>query len=162
MRKFSKDSKGFTLIELLVVITIISILSVGVWVALNPTRRFYESRNSRRVTDINNILTAVHECIVDNGGTETACIGTLVDDEVYEIVNTGIAAECDDVCTGVTSDTHCAAIDGLLGAYLKSLPTDPGGVTTDHTEYTISIDVNNMITIGACSAENSVIIEAAR
>src|SRR3989338_5447451 len=150
--------KGFTLIELLVVIAIIAILAVLVFVALNPAARFQDARNSRRVNDVNNYLTGIHECIVDNAGSLTPCIGTLTANETYEIVNTGISAACDDVCDAtstsqVTDDDNCAVLDTTLAAYLKTLPVDPGVVTTDHTEYTISRDSNNIITIAACSSE---------
>src|SRR3989338_7101975 len=89
--------KGFTLIELLVVIAIIAILAVLVFVALNPAARFQDARNSRRVNDVNNYLTAIHECIVDNSGSLTPCIGTLTANETYEIVSNAAAA-CDDIC----------------------------------------------------------------
>lgn len=166
--KTYKGSRGFTLIELLVVITIISILAVGVFVALNPTRKFYESRNARRVTDVNNILTAIHECIVDEGGNAGPCVGTLgttvTVGTTYEL---GTAASgCGDVCTGVADD-DCLDIGGTrpgngVGNYLRTLPTDPGGVTTGHTEYSFTINSDNMVTITACSAENGVTVEASR
>src|SRR3972149_10727287 len=62
-------NNGFTLIELLLVIAIIAILATIVIVALNPVQRFADARNSRRWNDVNSILTAVHEYIVDNDGT---------------------------------------------------------------------------------------------
>jgi len=153
--------KGFTLIELLVVIAIISILAVIVFVALDPITRLAEARNSRRWGDVNNLLTAMHECLVDNDGALASCGGVPVAGETYEIVSDA-SSGCDDVCTGVTSDTHCADLDTPLVAYLKTLPTDPGGVTAGHTEYSISIDSNNIITITACSAENSAAISVSR
>lgn len=163
MLKMMKSTKrGFTLIELLVVIAIIAVLAVIVFVALDPARRFADTRNSRRVTDVNNILTAVHTCIVDNGGLLVPCLGTLVAGERYEIVTGATAAACDDVCTGVTSDTHCAALDTTLAAKLKSIPVDPGGVAAGHTEYTIDVDANNIITIAACSVESGATVQVSR
>lgn len=157
----SNTAAGFTLIELLVVIAILSILAVVVFVALNPVQRFKDSRNARRRIDVANYLTAVHECIVDNDGATSPCFGSLADDEVYEIVSSG-SSGCDDVCTGATNDTHCAELDTLLEDYLKELPTDPSGVASGHTEYSISFDVDNgMVSINACSAEDET-IEAAR
>lgn len=148
-----KTFRGFTLIELLVVISIIAILAVVVFVALNPVQRFADARNSRRWTAVNNILTAVHECIIDNDGSASACIGSLSAGTKYEIVSSA-SSGCDDVCTNAGSDSSCADLDTLLAAYLKELPTDPGGVTTGHTEYEIVIDSNNIITITSCAAES--------
>lgn len=155
------SQKGFTLIELLVVIAIIAILAVLVFVALNPAARFQDARNSRRVNDVNNYLTAIHECIVDNGGALAPCIGTLTANDTYEVV-TSAASGCQTACATATSDTHCADVDTTLAAYLKSLPTDPGGVTAGHTEYSINIDSNNIITIAACSAEGGDVIQVSR
>lgn len=149
----SSESAGFTLIELLVVIVIISILAVVVFVALNPIQRMADARNSRRWNDVNNYLTAVHECIIDNDGSASACIGSLTAGTKYEIVSSA-SGGCDDICSNAGSDASCADIDTLLAAYLKELPTDPGGVTTGHTEYEIVIDSNNIVTITACSAES--------
>lgn len=152
-------NKGFTLIELLVVIVIISVLAVVVFVALNPVERFQDARDSRRWSDVNNVLTAVHECIVDNDGSFDDCLGIedtdWVDDTTYEIVSDATTG-CDDVCTGAALDTSCLDLDSTtdMAKYLKELPTDPGGVTSGHTEYSITVDSNNIVTIASCSAEN--------
>jgi prepilin-type N-terminal cleavage/methylation domain-containing protein len=63
----SKEAQGFTLIELLVVIAGIVIIAAIVFVAVNPYRRFAESRNSRRQVEIKSILDAVNLYVSDNG-----------------------------------------------------------------------------------------------
>lgn len=161
MKKKNILNKGFTLIELLVVIAIIAILAVLVFVALNPAKRFQDSRNSRRATDTGEILTAVHECIVDNAGNVVPCLGTLTTNTTYEITSSGSTGGCtaSAICTGVT---NCANLSTSLGAYLKTLPADPGGITAPGTEYTINVDSNNIVTINSCAAEAGVIVRASR
>ena len=171
IKKF-RNKEAFTLIEILVVIAILAIIAVVVFVALNPAQRFADARDSRRVNDVNSYLTAVHECIVDNGGTISDCASTngatLVADEVYHIVGSTTytapfgTPPCNAQCAGtVTSTAHCADIDDDLAAYLRSLPQDPNVTATDQTGYTISRDSNNLITIAACNAEGGT-IEASR
>lgn len=153
---------GFTLIELLVVVLIISILAIVVFAALNPAQRLAETRDARRGQDLNQILTAVHECIIDDDdNTISDCLGSYTAGDTYEIVNDGISSGCDDVCTGVTSDSHCMQLESSLSAYLVKLPTDPAGPPTDHTNYTISVDSNGLVHLTACEAELQT-IEAAR
>ena len=152
-RKFMTSKKAFTLIELLVVIGIIAILATVVFVALNPVQRFADARNSRRFTDVNNLITEIHECIVDNDGGTTPCLGSLVAGTKYEIVSNG-SSGCNAVCTNVAASANCADLDTNLSSYLKELPTDPGDVTTGHTEYEVVIDSNNIVTITSCSAES--------
>lgn len=127
---------GFTLIELLVVIAIIAILATVVFVALNPVQRFADARNSRRWTDVNNILTAVHEYIVDNDGTLPA--GLTTGQAATEL---GTCGSCDNLSTP-------------LAPYLKSIPEDPSTGSETNTGYTVAVDSNNIITVAADDAES--------
>ncbi len=142
-RSSMKKNKGFTLIELLVVIAIIAILAVVVFVALDPVTRFADARNSRRWADTNNILTAVHECIVDNDGSLGDC--GLTADGVSDVLG--------------TSDLD---ISTQMAPYLKSMPLDPSGGTTADTGYSLVVDTNNIVTITADDAELSAAISVSR
>lgn len=135
---------GFTLIELLVVIVIISTLATVVFVALDPITRFADARNSRRWNDVNSILTAVHEYIVDNDGSLPS--GLTSGQAATEI---GSCGTCDDLSTP-------------LAPYLKEMPTDPSGGDSTNTGYTIEVDSNNIVTVAASNAENSETIEVSR
>src|SRR5438046_1414103 len=77
---------GFTLIELLIVIVVIAALAVTVFVALNPVKRTQDAREARRTSDVETILTAIHEYIVDNKG---ALPGTLTTGTTLTMLGTG-------------------------------------------------------------------------
>src|SRR5579862_3824234 len=69
IKELQKNQKGFTLIELLIVIVIISALAVTVFTALNPIKRIKDAHDSRRASDVDTILSAIHSYIVDNNGS---------------------------------------------------------------------------------------------
>jgi len=145
---------GFTLIELLVVITIISVLAVAVSVALNPAQRIKDAKNARRTADVDSILTAIHEYVVDNKGDYPAGVTAgmverqLGSDPTGCTIATGGCAVTNDVCLNITT----------LTPYLKSIPIDPSGGTTytaAKTGYSLITDANGIVTIRACGAETT-------
>ena len=136
--------KGFTLIELLIVVAIIAILATVVFVALDPVTRFADARNSRRWSDVNSILTAIQEYIVDNDGTLPT--GLTTGQSATEL---GTCGSCDNLSTP-------------LARYLKSIPEDPQGGIAANTGYTVAVDSNNIITVAASSAELSEVIQVSR
>lgn len=149
--------KGFTLIELLVVIAIIAILAVLVFVALNPAARFADARNSRRWSDVNSILTAIHEYIVDNNGALPTGMTTGMAQTQLGSAATG----CDnDGCGAVAA---CLNLSTPLAPYLKSIPIDPSlPMTSTETHYSVEVDANNIVTVKACDAERGETIQVSR
>ncbi len=139
-----KAQAGFTLIELLVVTAIIAVLATVVFVALDPLTRFADARNSRRWNDVNSILTAVHQYIVDNDGSLPS--GLTSGQAATEL---GSCGTCDDLSTP-------------LAPFLKTMPADPSDGDATNTGYTIAVDSNNIITVAASNAENSETIEVSR
>lgn len=146
--------RGFTLIELLVVIAIISTLATVVFVALDPVKRFQDSRNARRWTDVETILTAVHSYIVDNGGAMPAGVGATETQ-----IGSGPSG-CNTLCVGAS--TGCANLATPLAKYLKQMPTDPQNGTAATTGYSIVKDTNNIITVKACGVEGTGTITVSR
>jgi prepilin-type N-terminal cleavage/methylation domain-containing protein len=136
--------QGFTLIEMLVVIGIIATLATVVFVALDPAKRFADARNSRRWGDVNSILTAVHECIIDNGGDEAIC---GIADTSLHILGTG-AGNLD--------------LSTELVNYLKTMPQDPKTGTGADTGYSLQQNSAGIVTVTADDAELSETIEASR
>lgn len=146
-----KNKKGFTLIELLVVIGIIAALTTVVFVALDPAKRFKDARNARRTTDADTIIGAIHQYIVDTGGSMPSGIGA----SVYQIGTCGSGGAT--LCPGAVA--ACVDIGATLGSnkYLKTNPIDPNGGSAATTGYSITKDTNNLFTVNACLSEGTTI-----
>lgn len=154
-----RKRNAFTLIEMLLVLTIIAILAIVVLVALKPAQRMADARDARRAQDINQILTAIHSCVIDkkDNSSMSTCLGSTNVGDTYEIVTGNVTSGCNDICTGATSDTACLPLDTKLADYFVNLPTDPGGVVASHSGYSVTRYANGMTVLQACAAENSTI-----
>lgn len=169
-----RDQKGFTLIELLLVIGIIAVLAIVVFVALNPAQRFKDTRNARRASDVETILTAIHSSIVDNKGTLPSALATASAGVDYQLGTTGgcqlTSATQSPSCNVTTSgclDLLSSAGAQNLAKYLQSVPVDPSGyagnvsttpdssASATKTNYAVSVDANGIITVKACVTEAS-------
>ena len=143
MKKYIRKDGGFTLIEILIVIGIIAVLAGIVLIAVNPARQFAQANNAHRASDVNAILNAIGQYVVDNKGNLTA-IGITT--TAQDISNSGA-----DIC------------DVLVPTYIPSFPTDPesntkgAGIaeadcTTGHpynAGYQVKKDANGRITVSA-------------
>jgi len=155
--------KGFTLIELLIVIAIIAILAGVIFVALNPLKRFQDSRDSVRRQQAQELLHAIKVDQVDNGGAYLSSITTTNAGEVYMITDGAVAAGCDDenafCTTNVTDDDNCVDLSGLVSeGYLGDVPVSPDGSGTwgaNDTGYTLERAANGTITIRSCENEGT-------
>jgi prepilin-type N-terminal cleavage/methylation domain-containing protein len=139
--------RGFTLIELLLVIGIIAVLAGIVVGALSPTKQLGSSRNAKRQSDVNSILNAVYQYVIDN-------------ERLPAGIPTGAPAE---ICR--TSEGACAYgvdLSVLSGAYLVSIPIDPQITTGTGTHYFIKQDNNGRLTVTAPHAENDATISVTR
>ncbi|OGC56113.1 hypothetical protein A2797_02000 [candidate division WWE3 bacterium RIFCSPHIGHO2_01_FULL_48_15] len=154
--------KGFTLIELLVVIAIIAILAAVVFVALDPVKRFADARNSTRISDVNSVLTAIHEYIVDNGGALPTGLST----GMAETQLGTAAAGCTTTPGGNACGTAaaCTDISTPLAKYLLTIPRDPSiaAAPGDRLGYSVAVNANNIVTVRACNAENGVTVQVSR
>ena len=140
------NQKGFTLIELLVVIGILAILLAITLIAINPARQFGQANDTKRRSDITQILNAIGQYSASNGGNLPAGI-TLVS---QTIDSTNTPALCTD----------------LVPNYIPALPADPtlnnqAGISTCtgtwNTGYSIIKDANNRITVSATGYNNTAI-----
>ena len=162
MRRKVLSNAGFTLIEILIVIVVISALSVTVYVALNPTKRLIDARDSRRRIDIENILTAIHTYIIDNGNLPPSLaqktqgldwqLGT------GSCSTTIVTGSCNTQTTPpIGQPSACVDLTSDLSKYLAKIPIDPlGGNTAANTGYAINYSPPaNTITVKACRTGNS-------
>ena len=146
-KKFKKI-KGFTLIELLVVIGILAILLSIVLIAVNPARQFGMANDTKRRSDIAQILSAIGQYSAEKHGVLPAEITTTA----QEISNAAA-----DICTDLVPD------------YIPALPSDPqtdGGVqitdcSTYTTGYNVEMDTDNRVTVSA-DGEIEAVIEITR
>lgn len=147
-----RKNKGFTLIEILVVIGILAVLFAIALVAINPARQFSQANNTKRSSDVNAILNAIHQHAVDNKGAVLAAITTTA-----QVIGDGAGQA--DIC------------DGLVPTYVAALPVDPsvtgGDITDCNAAYSIGYTVvksatNNRITVAAPSAELGSVISVTR
>ena len=148
--KFLKKNSGFTLIELLVVIGILAILLSIVLIAINPARQFGQANNTKRRSDVTQILNAIGAYSADKKG----------------VLPTGITTTAAEIGDGAGQANICA---DLLTTYIPALPRDPqlvGGditsCTTYNTKYSVVKDLNNRVTVKAMTPENSETISISR
>jgi prepilin-type N-terminal cleavage/methylation domain-containing protein len=155
--QLAKNSKsGFTLLEILLVIGIIAVLAVVIFIALDPAKRFKDARDSRRVTDVENILNAVHQYVVDNKGAFPAGLT-----EDTELMLGTYGASCDYYNGGCNVDTGaCLDLREDLARYLKTIPQDPQLGSEQETYYSIFRSNQGIVTVRACATEGSEITAA--
>jgi prepilin-type N-terminal cleavage/methylation domain-containing protein len=158
MGKKSHRYKGFTLIELLIVITILATLLVVVFAAINPSSRLKQARDAKRTSDVDAVLTSIHEYIIDNSGNAPASLSTV--EQQLGTATTGCA-----ISTGGCSvtATSCLNLTTPLVKYLKSIPIDPSSTyNAGSTGYSAIQDSNGIVTIKACGTEGTTNIASSR
>ncbi len=135
------NKKGFTLIELLVVIAIIGLLSTLAVVALGSARE--KARDSKRLSDLKQVQTALELHYTDNSAYPTAASSTVIGADTFACLNaSGFAA------------TGCA------DAYMGLVPADPLATqnytytSADGTTYTLSATLEGTVS-GLTGAVNA-------
>lgn len=135
--------RGFTLIELLVVIAIIGLLSTLAVVALGSARQ--KARDSKRLSDVKQVQTALELYYTDNNAYPTAASST--------VIGAGNFA-----CLG--SGGFGAA--GCASPYMAQIPSGPSAGGADYsytsaagTTYTINFTLEGSVGNLAAGAHNA-------
>lgn len=146
MKSLSKtfnNVKGFTLIELLVVIGILAILLSIVLIAINPARQFGQANDTRRRSDVTQILNAIGAYAADNKG----------------VLPVGIPLTTPANITDTAGGANICA--DIMPTYIPALPQDPQvgtgtsitNCTVYNTGYTVVKDAAGRVTVAAPNAE---------
>lgn len=116
-----KKINAFTLVELMVVITVILILATFVSLSLVNAKK--KARDEKRVTDVNNIASALDQYALDNKRLYPAPAGCADTDCVY------------------TFGDPSGSIESQLTGYLSPFPKDPLSSEPEYGyEYKVSQD----------------------
>jgi prepilin-type N-terminal cleavage/methylation domain-containing protein len=161
-------NSGFTLIELLLVVTILSLLSVAVFVALNPSQRLSDTKNARRASDVQTILDAIHQSIVDSKGTYPTGLSLGMDEKQLGNGLSGCANSsggCDVAAAADCLDLMNNSLAQNLAKYMKEQPIDPAGSPTYNAStsgYSVKVDANGIVTVRSCAADSGQMIYVSR
>lgn len=156
-----KVRKAFTLIELILVIAIIVVIATSSFVVMNPAKRFAETRNARRLTDVQNLLIAIKANQTYSGGTYLAAIQSLTVGLSY-VIGTNTTG-CSAGCTATATQSSCVNLADLVAqSYLDSVPFDPLTGSEEFSDYYFMRNSVGIISIGVCDAELGEIVKVSR
>jgi len=155
--------KGFTLIELLVVIGILAILLAIVLIAINPAKQFGQANDTKRSSDVNQILNSINQFMADNKGTVPPNMPAAGAAAVN--IKSGAVGNVGDICAS------------LVTKFIAQLPQDPslnngkpldcgvGGADAANydSKYTVSVGLSdNRITVSTTTTYSGVPITVTR
>lgn len=136
--------KAFTLIELLISIGIIAVLAAIVIVAISPTKQIGDARNAQRRSDVNTILNAVYQYMLDHDGNPPEDV-TTEDKEICKLT----AVSC----------KNGISLRALSGSYIAGLPTDPtASISGTGTNYYMYRNSAGRIVVSAPNSEGGISI----
>ncbi len=140
--------KSFSFIEVLIFLGIIAIVAAIIIVVVNPARSLVQARDSQRWSDVNAILNAVHQRIVDHEGVFAE--GTICDP----------LPSAEKTISGLDEEDKVDLCNCLVPDYLPTMPHDPSleertyGDCLDYdTGYTIIRNEAGKINVAAPKAE---------
>lgn len=154
MENDKKNNKGFTLIELLIGITLLAVVGGVIIVSLNPVGQLGQARNNQRTANLNTLINAISQNMVENKGVFTCAAGLAPTTTIKMAVGPGNynIASC------------------IIPTYLSVMPFDPSAagahyasVTDYDSGYTIIRNASTgVITVAAPNAEFGKVISVSR
>lgn len=145
-RKKQFNRPGFTLVEVLVVIAILGILASIITIAINPSKRLKQARDSRRKIEIKQLSNGLQAYLLKfNFPAENWCDTSKGYYNNYCSLTTLTGSDWEK--TGANNFLYKALV--LDNKYLKNLPVDP---TNDQTHfYELEVYVDATLANTSCS-----------
>ena len=157
IKEIKKMKKGFTLIELLIVIAILALLMSIVVVTLNPAELLRKSRDTKRVSDLNALRTALNLYVTDKSAPDLDGADSCSTNTWFSLAANG-ASGCTtlagSLCTltpRLTNGSGWIPVNfGSIssGSPLSALPVDPTNATSttalSNLYYTYKCDSSSM------------------
>lgn len=140
--KQTKLTKGFTLLELLIVIAILAILMSIVVVTLNPAELLKKSRDTKRISDLGSLKTALNLYVTDVASPDLDLTGTCGTNIWVSLAGTaGERTDGDGKTMTYVASATARDVDGTgwlpvnlgsisSGSPLSSMPVDPTNATS--------------------------------
>jgi len=119
MKDYVNRKKGFTLLEILLVVAVIAILAAIVIIAINPTKKLAQLRNSERESNTRTLVDAFAQKSLDDGGAALAQITPLT----YHMLGTD-SSGCNINC-GITGQTGTSTTNVALNQPASASSTYP-------------------------------------
>ncbi len=141
-----RPTKAFTLPEVLIVIGILAILAVIVILAVDPVARFENARDSRRLSDVQAITSALHQYVIDHKGVFPAGL----DGTERQIGTATSGCALTTPHCSVKGDQDCLDLSAALDPYLHGVPSDPKTGDDDRTHYSVRVGRDNALLVEAC------------
>lgn len=118
------NQKAFSLIEIIIVIAILGFLASVTIVTFKPQEIFANSRNAKRLSDINAVNTAISQWLAREGSSDENPYGTL------GLTPNGIQAITPADGTIVSEGIAVTSLSAISDpAYIHILPNDPDGTS---------------------------------
>jgi len=154
MKKRPGEHK-FTLVDLVITILVVGFLAIIIFFVLQPSKRFGESRDGMRWTEVNALLSAIIKYQIAHDGELPVGLDDLP--QTIQVIGTN-SSGCDKGCGEIATESACLDLSGLVGDYIVAIPQDPKTGTPGFTGYYINKDAQGKITVGACNPEQNNII----
>jgi hypothetical protein len=146
------EDRKITWFELVIISAIIGFagLFTYFYFALDPSSRLEDIRNSKRMSDVVQIIDAVKLSQFENSGFYPDIIEFLDENTVYQI---GIGNDCNDPCfyPTVSLEKDCLDLTGIIGKKISDPKTSKE--KENHSGYYLVKYSNGSLGLGVCNEE---------